>query len=163
MLLFGGLVWYCIETRRIRVAATAQVEASQTPCLTFAATPRNGVDAVLEINDARGVMVLDFDAGDAMLKNIGSGPAVNIEYELVSRANPPRKLDGYASFIPSGARSTLPVARNSLQGRVYDCVIRYESLSQTKYETRLVINNLVLMPPFRFAKVSAPKKSPAGG
>jgi hypothetical protein len=115
------------------------------------------------MDGAKGAMVLDFDAGDAMLKNIGNGPAVNIEYEFVSRANPPRKLDGYVPFIPSGARATIPVARNSLQGSVYDCVVRYESLSQTKYETKLVINNLVLTPPFQFARISSPKKSPAAG
>jgi hypothetical protein len=27
LLLFGGLAWYCVETRRIRISATAQIEA----------------------------------------------------------------------------------------------------------------------------------------
>lgn len=161
LLLFGGLVWYCIETARIRVTARDQVEVSQTPCLTFAATPRNGVEAVLEMDDARGAMVLDFDAGDAMLKNIGCGPAVNIEYSLVLLENPPRTLRGYVSFIPATGRATAPIPRNSLQGRDADCLIRYESLSRTKYETKLTIKNLVLTPPFQFAKVEKeiPKKT----
>jgi hypothetical protein len=151
-LLFGGLVWYCVETRRIRVAATAQIEALQTPCLTFVATARNPADAVLGMSGARGALALDFEAGDAMLINIGNGPAVNIEYELVLRGERARKLDGYVSFTPSHVRATIPVSRNSLQGCEYDCVIRYESLSQTKYETRLLIINLVMTPPFEFVK-----------
>lgn len=102
-------------------------------------------------------MVLDFHAGDAVLTNIGNGPAVNIEYELTLQDQPPRKLDGYVSSIPSGLRASLQVAR--IQGWVCDCVIRYESLSKTKYETKLV-NNLVLTPPFRFGKASLAQNVP---
>lgn len=85
-LLFFGLIWYCIETRRIRIAATGQLEALHKPCLTFVATLREQTDAVLDMGDARGTLILDFDSGSAMFINIGNGPAVNVEYRLT----PPR-------------------------------------------------------------------------
>ena len=145
-----GLVIYCVETWKIRKAAEAQLEAQRTPCLTFAATPRDGADAVLD--GANRTMILNFDAGDAMLVNIGNGPAVNIEYVWTAKGNPPRELRGYVPFIPPGGRATVPVARNSLQGRPFDCLIEYDSLSFTRYETKLVVENLVLTTPFHFGK-----------
>jgi hypothetical protein len=155
VLLFAGLIWYCVETRGIRRASQAQVEATHAPCLTFHATPREAVEAILGMDDARGAMILDFDTGDAVLKNIGNGPAVNISYVLTPKdiGGGPR-LDGYVAFVPNGARCTVPISRNILVNRHYDCVIQYESLSQTRYATRLTIGRLVLTPPFKFGKLS---------
>jgi hypothetical protein len=62
-LLLGGLIWYCIETRRIRIVSTAQLEALQAPCLTLVATLRGGSEAVLDTAGARGTLVLDFNEG----------------------------------------------------------------------------------------------------
>jgi hypothetical protein len=137
LLLFGGLVWYCFETRQMRIAAEAQLEALHTPCVTFVATPREGADAVLEADGARGAMVLDFIAGDAMLINIGNGPAVNISYVLTARDNAHGAPDGYVSSIPPRIRASVPISRSILRGRRFDCLIQYESLSRRRYETRL--------------------------
>lgn len=150
-----GLAIYCLETWKIRRAAQAQLEAQHTPCLTFAATPRDGNDAILDMDDARGTMVLDFDAGDAIFLNIGKGPAVNIEYVLSIEGNPPRELTGYVPFVPSGVRATVPVARNSLHGRIVRCSIQYDSLSLARYETTVTLKNLVLTPPFHFGKAKS--------
>ncbi len=62
-LLLGGLIWYSIETRRIRIVSTAQLEALQAPCLTLVATLREGSEAVLDTAGARGTLVLDFNEG----------------------------------------------------------------------------------------------------
>lgn len=157
LLLFGGLVVYCIETRKIRIAAASQVEALQTPCLTFASTPRDGNEAVLNMDGVRGAMVLDFHGGDAVLTNIGNGPAVNIEYVLNPLSDSQAKPEGYVSAIPPGARASVPIPRGIFQGHEYQCILRYESLSQTKYETRLRVHNLVLTHPFRFGKANRVK------
>lgn len=117
-----GLAYYCIETRRIRIAANAQLEALHTPCLTFAAMPRDANGAILDRDGARGMMILNFDEGDAMLHNIGNGPAVNIEYALTPLDGGIPRMDGYVSSIPPQARATLPISRNSLQSRRYECV-----------------------------------------
>ena len=150
----GGLAFYRIETWKIRRAAQSQLEALQTPCLTFSSAPRDGGDAILEMDGARGTMVLAFHEGDALLTNIGNGPAVNIEYVFTAQGDPPRKLDGYVSSIPPGARVSIPVARNTLQGRQFVCSIQYDSLSFARYETKMTVHNLVLTPPFSFGKVS---------
>jgi Ca2+/H+ antiporter len=63
-----GLIWYVIETMKIRKtaqrqlqtsldlikAATAQVEGMSKPCLTFWGDLRDGADAILEMHDAVG-------------------------------------------------------------------------------------------------------------
>lgn len=152
-LLFGGLVWYCIETRQIRIVATGQLEALQTPCLTFVATLREGTAAVLDRGGARGTLVLDFNERSVMLLNIGTGPAVNIEYRFTPRDNAQSRPDGYVSFIGPSVRAAIPVPRGILQGQEYECSLQYDSLSHTRYETKIVINDLVLTPPFRFDKL----------
>jgi hypothetical protein len=155
VVLLAGLIWYGVETRRLRIAAHSQLEALHTPCLTFLSVPRDATEAVLGMSGAQGAMVLQFVLGDAVLTNIGNGPAVNVSYVLQPSdpARPP--IDGYVSLIPAdNTRCTIPVPRGILQGHQYDCVVRYESLSQTRYETRVTVNNLVLTAPFRFGKAS---------
>jgi hypothetical protein len=151
LLLLGGLVWYCVETRGIRIASQAQLEALHAPCMTFKATPRDEGDAILEMNQARGAMVLDFIAGSAVLINIGTGPAVNISYIFtpLDEGNI-MQPDGYVPFLPSHASASIPVSRTSLENSNYSCVILYESLSQTHYSTTVTIRSLVLTPPLRF-------------
>src|SRR5579862_426526 len=43
-LLLCGLIWYTTETWKIRRTSAAQLEALHTPCLTFAAVPRDTSD-----------------------------------------------------------------------------------------------------------------------
>lgn len=150
--LFGGLIWYCVETQKIRIIAGSQLEALQAPCLTFWATPRDAGDAVLEMDGAQGAMILNFISGDAVLLNIGNGPAVNVSYVLRPLGDARSTPQGYVSSIPPSARASVPVPRGILAGHRYDCSIRYESLTGTKYETKLSLHNLVLTPPFEFSR-----------
>jgi hypothetical protein len=154
LLLLGGLIVYCVETCRIRKISQAQLEALHAPCVTFHATPRDAGEAVLNMDAIRGAMILDFLEGDAMFKNIGNGAALNISYVLTPLDSGRSSPDGYISFLPDGVRCSVPISRNILVNRNYDCVIQYESVSQTRYETKLTIRNLVLTPPFRFRKAS---------
>jgi len=151
VLLFAGLVWYSIETWKIRITSQAQLEALHAPCMTFKATPRDEGEAILEMNEARGAMVFDFIAGSAVLMNIGTGPAVNISYVFtpLDEGNI-MQTDGYVPFLPAHASASIPVSRTSLVNSNYSCVILYESLSQTHYSTTVTIRNLVLTPPLRF-------------
>jgi hypothetical protein len=157
ILLFAGLVWYCIETWEIRRTSQAQLEASHAPCMTFKATPRDEGDAVMEMNQARGAMILDFIAGSAVLINIGTGPAVNISYIFtpLDEGNI-MQPDGYVPFLPAQASASIPVSRTSLVNSNYSCVILYESLSQTHYSTTVTIRSLVLTPPLRFEMARKP-------
>jgi hypothetical protein len=150
-LLLAGLVWYCIETRWIRISSQAQLEALHAPCMTFKATPREEADAILELHQARGAMILDFIAGSAVLLNIGTGPAVNISYMFIALDEGNiMQPDGYVPFLSARAFASIPVSRASLANSNYSCAIQYESLSQTQYSTTVTIRNLVLTPPIRF-------------
>lgn len=151
-LLLGGLVWYCIETRRIRIVSTAQLEALHTPCLTLVATLREGGDAILDMGGARGTLVVEFNGNWVVLLNIGSGPAVNIEYVFAPLDGAQSRPDGYVSFLGPGVRAAIPVPRGIIRGHEYECRLQYDSLSHTRYETRIVLNDLVLTPPFRFGR-----------
>jgi hypothetical protein len=151
VLLLAGLIWYCFETRGIRIAAQAQLEALHAPCMTFKATPRDEGEAVLEMNDARGAMILDFIVGSAVLVNIGTGPAVNISYMFTALDEGNiMQPDGYVPFLSPHRFASIPVSRTSLVNSNYSCVIQYESLSQTQYSTTVTIRNLVLTPPIKF-------------
>ena len=75
----AGLAWYAIETRRLRVishrqseTASAQLEGSVVPCVLFLEDPRQSGDAT---------------EGYLLLKNVGTGPALNIRYRLNSWAD----------------------------------------------------------------------------
>jgi hypothetical protein len=138
------LVGWAADTKKIAKAAEAQIEALKTPFVTFSTTPRDADDAVLDMDGARGTMILNFIGGNAVLINAGNGPAINIEYELKpldgGRASP----NGYVPSIPTTVGASLPIPRGILQRYRYDCVIRYSSLSGAKYETQLAIHDLVL-------------------
>jgi hypothetical protein len=155
LLLFTGLVFYCVETRRFRIAAQSQLEALHTPCLIFLSGPRDPTEAMLDAGEAQGSMVLQFVLSDAVLINIGNGPAINVSYTLKPFNEARSPINGYVSVIPAGnTKCSIPVPRGILQGHKYHCIVQYESLSQTRYETRLTVNNLVLTAPFRFGKAS---------
>ena len=84
-----GLVWYAIETRRIRRAAQRQVESSlalikaandqvegmSKPCLTFWGELRDASNAILQMDGATGNIIAQADQGGYVALNIGSGVA----------------------------------------------------------------------------------------
>jgi hypothetical protein len=76
----GVLVWYALETLRIRKASQEQAEAVQRPCLTLATAARGYEDAVLEMGGAVGGMIVAAREGNVALWNVGSGPAINARY-----------------------------------------------------------------------------------
>src|SRR5260370_41518365 len=81
-LLFIGLVWYTLETRRIRLATQEQIETLQKPCLSFSTTAREADEAVLDMHGAVGAMIALCPNGMAQLENSGYGQAVNVRYAL---------------------------------------------------------------------------------
>lgn len=145
----GALIWYAIETLRIRRASQEQAEAQQRPCLTLDTTSREYNEAVLgDMLGAIGGMIVAANHGNLALQNMGNGPAVNVRYEF-SPLNPPQDANvarphGYLQTIPAEQIFVMAVARTILQNLTYAFVINYESLSGHKYETRIEVNNLVI-------------------
>src|SRR5690242_4792384 len=89
ILLFGALVWYTIETWKIRKAAQSQAqaaweqaEAQHQPCLTIITEAREYIEAVLEAGGAVGGMIVAARNGNVALENMGNGPAVNVRFRF---------------------------------------------------------------------------------
>jgi hypothetical protein len=74
------LIWYAIETMKLRMAAMEQVESMAKPCLTLWADLRDPTDAILEMHDAVGVMVVRGSDAQFVVQNIGTGIALNVSY-----------------------------------------------------------------------------------
>jgi len=152
-LLLGVVVWYAFETRKIRKvsqrqveASQEQVEAAQKPCLAFSTAPRPFQDAVLEMEGTNAAMMLRCPEGQAEVENVGSGPAVNVRYNLTP-TNPASTLarpSGYLIGMRPGEKFLTPIPRGILQGNEWKFLVTYESLSGRRYQTRIIVNNLIL-------------------
>jgi hypothetical protein len=146
LLLFVWVIKYTNETRRIRRNSQEQVEAAHKPCVTFAASPREPVDAILDMHNAVGAMEVQFLDGNAQLESTGTGPAINIHFNMTptnpesTRARP----SGYFLWMKAGSRFPTPIPRGIFAANEWECIITYESLSQRHYRTKIIINNLVL-------------------
>lgn len=143
-----ALVWYAVETWRIRRASQEQAEAVHKPCLTLVTAARDYDEAVLEMDGAVGGMIVAPREGNVALQNMGNGPAVNVRYEFIP-LNPPQganvaRPSGYLQNIPAGGTFVMQVARGVLRNLEYEFLTTYESLSGHRYESRIILNNLVL-------------------
>jgi len=158
------LIWYALETLRIRRASQEQAEAQQRPCLTLVTASREHGEAVLDMNGIVGGMIVAPREGNVALQNMGNGPAVNVRYEF-NPVNPPQGANvarprGYLQNIPAGGTFVMAVAREVLRNLEYEFVTSYESLNGQNYESRIAINNLVLTN-FHFGKSEHDRMSPA--
>ena len=154
-LILLALIWYAIETLKIRrasqqqaKASQEQAEAQQRPCLTLATAAREYEEAVLNMHGAVGGMVVSAVEGNVVLQNMGNGPAVNVRYHF-NPVNPPQdanvaRPNGYLQNIPAADIFVMAVAHGVLRNLEYEVVTSYESLSGHKYESRIAVNNLVL-------------------
>lgn len=146
VLLFSCLVVYTIETFKIRLASQEQIETSHQPFVAFSCTARDFEAAVLEMGGAVGAMMVLCPEGTAQIENVGTGPAINIRYSMTpvdpesTRARP----NGYLVGLRPGDSFRLPVPRNILHGREWQCVFTYESLGKRRYQTTAHLNGLVL-------------------
>lgn len=84
----GVLIWYAIETMKLRKAAMEQVESMAKPCLTFWAKLRDPTDAILDMHGAVGVMVVRGSDAQFVVQNIGTGIALNVTYQFKSLDTP---------------------------------------------------------------------------
>jgi hypothetical protein len=156
-----GLIWYCIETCKMRLAsqdqirisqnlikaALDQVESSSKPCLTFWSELRDGADVILDRHGARGSLVARADQGSFVIHNIGNGVALNLRY-FITRPNnitgqPDHKVVRYLSTIPTGAKVTL-VETLGLHNGEHQSEFEYESIGGRKYITKVTLNHHVI-------------------
>ena len=143
-----GLVWYAIETLRLRKAAQEQVEASNNqveglskPCLTFVGDYREGADTILAMHDATGNIIAARYNGNYLITNMGSGVALNIRYQF-TRPNLPTE-PRYIPHLAATGRASLvePYAAYNAEHQV---TFDYESVGGRKYRTTINLNHHVI-------------------
>lgn len=88
-------------------ASLEQVESSHKPFVAFSTEPRDAVDAVLDMGGAVGGMIVRCPGGNAEVRNIGTGPAINIRYRATHNieAATHQGPNGYLIDIPAGEKS----------------------------------------------------------
>jgi hypothetical protein len=149
-LLFLGLIWYTVETWKIRKVSQEQVETSQKPCLTLSAAERQAEAAILEMHGTDSAQVVaTSDDGMLRLINVGLGPAFNVSYSLTPEERqaeqaPIARPKGYLIHILLRESARIPVGRATISGSKWNFVVHYDSLTGRKYETKITIDNLVL-------------------
>ena len=163
---FAGLIWYCVETFRLRKAsqqqieisdkvmtsATDQVESLSKPCLTFASQQRDPTEAVL---GPLGNTIAISDAGNFVLENIGNGPALNVNYEFratgeTARLFTPRGVR-YVQNVLSAHRLRMVEPQTAYNG-LFEVIFHYESIGGRRYESRVSMESYVLTS-FRFSEI----------
>jgi hypothetical protein len=154
---FGGLIWYAIETKRMRKAAEAQVEVSQNlivtagdqveglskPCVMLASSPRNPEDAI--IGPLGNSVALRME-GMFVVENIGSGPALNVRYEFIAVGETARFFRSrgirYVQNILDGDRSPMAEAYTAYNGQ-FEVIFDYESIGGRRYRTKINMDGYV--------------------
>jgi hypothetical protein len=144
----GVLVWYTIETMRLRTVATDQVEAMSKPCLTIWADLRDPTDAILEMDDAVGGTVARGDDGNFVVQNIGTGVALNVRYHFNSigppKAKSPTRVRYFVNVLPA-QKVRMPEPMNaSIYCETCEVVFCFESIGSRRYQSTVTMINHVL-------------------
>jgi hypothetical protein len=156
VLALGGLLWYVIETMKMRKAAqkqlkasldlikaaTDQVEGMSKPCLTLSGELRDGGDAILAMDGAVGNIIAAQDHGSYVVQNIGNGIALNVQYRF-TRANEQNRDLRYIPNLLASQRAALVETIGGFN-QEHDVTFEYASIGGRKYRTTLHLNHRVI-------------------
>jgi len=142
------LIQYTAETKKIREAAQEQVEGISKPCLTIWADLRDPADAILEMHEAVGGMVVHGVDSHFAVQNIGTGIALNISYHFRSLDAPEKsrpERTRYLLYVLQGHPIKLPEPMN-VSGYCGNCevIFRFQSIGGKHYQSTVTMNNHVL-------------------
>jgi hypothetical protein len=159
-LTFGGLVWYTIETRKMRVTAQQQFEIASKQ---FKAGYRPVVVLTFEPRPEGQRMILHLK-----LHNVGTGPAfgvqvksiqyesthnkvmVHIDFPVVAllQQSEPRALeigrfvDGQKSVAGQKDAYLYDLITNGLLGESIEMLVYYQDISSTEFQSRIAITRV---------------------
>ncbi len=156
--LLAGVLWYTLETKRLRVQAENQTEGLYKPCLTLWPALRETADAILGFEGAEGIFVLGSNEGAVVIQNVGSGSALNVRYDFaaigpaLSRNTP--HPEGYFPMIVSGQKVRLPLSLSTLSVLDWQVTLSYTSMGGRHYQSLLVVRNHVIID-FKLAEYTA--------
>jgi hypothetical protein len=141
-LTFGAVVWYALETQRLRKTAEDQLEALHYPCVV------PDYDFINEVTDktvypqiVAGWTALrvkqDVPSGQIALRNIGTGPALCVKCSFKPIENKEQRLpDASAAFVSAKEVVPIPVDHFYILAESLIFTATYSSVSGRKYETR---------------------------
>jgi hypothetical protein len=136
-----AVIWYTRETQKIARASIEQSEALQKPCVVIESSPRDSDEAVLEAPLVSQVA----QTPNVQLRNIGSGPAVKLNYELrqveVPQGGVAVTPTGFVPYLEADESWTTVTPRGMLTTRIFEFSAKYESLSGSTYQTRVRLDN----------------------
>ena len=141
-----GLVYYAIETFKIRRAAQAQVEAALRPCVVISSAPRPLDDTLMEMDQTDSTAIVSCRDGLVQIQNIGVAPAFNIRYQFtaVDKIGNYLNFTGYVAGIAKDGQVSIPVFLTLIQGHDFHCLLSFESASGHRYSSRATLRNLVI-------------------
>jgi hypothetical protein len=142
---YAGHTEQALQTGREQLkAAVEQSEALQKPCVTIRSSPRQYEEAVLNAPFVAEILTLNVE-----LLNIGTGPALDLFYDLqqvdVEEGQIAINPKGFVPHLRSGESWATQLQRTSLTNRNLEFSARYESLSGSKYETRMRIESAIIV------------------
>lgn len=141
------LVWYTVETHRVANAAVAQVEATHKPFVVPVPIPEY-LDELEDLNEEK------LEKITLRLRNIGTGPAINVHCQVYPTAEAAAPLDGGPFLRPLAAGEEFDTAfpvRELCDPASFKA--RYESLGGKTYESFVKILERKHLKDFRFAKL----------
>lgn len=171
-LTLGFLIWYAIETFKLRKAAELQIATSKNllhaameqaegiarPCITLASKLRDREQTMNEEFGVKAISVVKDYKGFLAVRNVGNGLALNISYRFkrVDDPNYPNHLKGNDSYLQRlhaerEIRLPLPVTLMKLGD--WDVVFEFESLGGRKYRKAVRVQANVLSG-IRFEQIS---------
>lgn len=146
LLTFAALIWYAIETMRLRRAAENQLEALAKPCLVLWAELRDHSDALLSMHQAVGNTVIRDDSGSFVVQNIGNGVALNVCYTFKSLDSPTPVIDKdryYFLNVINGQKVTMPHPVSAYSG-THKITFNFQSIGGRRYESVVTFSHRVL-------------------
>ena len=141
-----ALIWYAVETRRLRIAAHDQLEALAKPCLTLWSDLRDSGDALLSLHQAVGNTSIGDDAGQFVVQNIGNGVALNVRYTFRALDSDGKKQSEEPSYflnILPCQKVRMPEPVSAFPGG-YELRFQFESIGGRTYQSTITFNSRVL-------------------
>jgi hypothetical protein len=120
-------------------------EALQKPCVTVQSEPRVAEDMIIQ---APYVAQAAQQEGRVVIRNIGTGPALNVQFGFLHTnaepGGPVMHPTGFIDYLQAGQQWRTQVARPTLATRNFAFDATYESLSRKKHQTKINIEEGVI-------------------
>ena len=155
LLLFLGLAAYTLFTYRLMSSARdqvkvsqnqatlmlAQMEASQRPCLTLSMTKRKSHEIALgRLGGVQGSQVLHMPDDKLHLINIGNGPALNVDFDVIEAGEKPSvERDGHLLHVLPSEEFPLYISSGIPRGGEWSFVATFESRTGQRYRTQISV------------------------